>query len=273
MVKFSDKYQWVSLKKTGFKLEIILNRPEARNAMNAAMAIEIIDILDSASLDSEIAVILIRGEGPHFSAGGDLKDMIDNIDQPKSNEDDELYLINRRFGDLLTKVNLSPQVIISIVNGAARGGGFGIVCSSDIVIALNNSTYAMPETGFGLPGAQIIPFVVNRLGKHYVRNLVSTGRVIDSNEAWHIGLINYLCSDIESAEKKLVEILSQIKSRSPSAIMESKKLIEQVNFKPLSLILDDGAKKVAEMSRTGDGSEGLKAFLEKRKPSWVNRES
>tara|TARA_Y100001970_G_C14237161_1_gene862508 strand:+ start:1823 stop:2548 length:726 start_codon:yes stop_codon:yes gene_type:complete len=240
--------------------------------MNVEMAIEIYETFLNLAKSDGIDIVVIRAEGKHFCAGGDLKDMIDNIEQPVKGEEDQLYRVNRRFGDLLTIINECPKTVISVVHGAARGGGFGIACVSDVVIGTEDSSYAMPETGFGLPGAQIIPFVVKRLGSFQTRRLVTTGDVISGVEAHELGLINYLCKNIDEAIIKLNETLSQIKNRSPNGIRESKRLINEVNIKTASDLLDDGARTVAYMSRNSDGAEGLKAFFEKRKPSWSKRE-
>ena len=129
----------------------------------------------------------------------------------------------------------------------------------------------MPETGFGLPGAQIIPFVVNRFGAYQTRRLVATGAILSAEEAYKFGLLNYLCKDKKEASSILRKTLDQIKERSPIGISESKRLINAVNNIPLSDVLDDGARTVAYMSRNSDGAEGLKAFFDKRKPFWTNR--
>lgn len=263
--------KWLTLRQDGFHLTITLNRPDARNAMSAAMALELTAVFDALSEHRDIAAIILRGAGKHFCAGGDLKDMTDAIDPPLPGEPDALYEVNRRFGDLLTMVNSAPQAVISVVQGAARGGGFGLICASDVVIALTNSTYAMPETGFGLPGAQIIPFVTHRLGAHYARRLVVTGDAVDGAEMYRAGLVSHLCDDEAQAETALRSVLDQIKGRSPTAIAQSKSLIAKVGQVPLSLVLDEGGRIVAKGSRDGDGREGLNAFFEKRKPSWTER--
>jgi isohexenylglutaconyl-CoA hydratase len=263
--------KWLTLRQDGFQLAITLNRPEARNAMSAAMAMELAAVFDSVADLPEIAVIVLRGAGKHFCAGGDLKDMTDAIEPPKAGEADALYEVNRRFGDLLTVVDNAPQAVVSVVQGAARGGGFGLICAADIVIAQRDSTYAMPETGFGLPGAQIIPFVSQRLGQHYARRLVVTGDAVDGTEMHRAGLVSHLCDSQDHAETVLRTVLEQIKGRSPTAIAQSKALIAKVGRGPLSLLLDEGGKLVADGTRNGDGREGLNAFFDKRKPSWTER--
>ena len=100
--------KWLTLRQDGFHLTVTLNRPEARNAMSAAMALELAAVFDSLAALPEIAVIVLRGAGKHFCSGGDLKDMTDAIEPTVHGEPDALYEVNRRFGDLLTAVNNAP---------------------------------------------------------------------------------------------------------------------------------------------------------------------
>ncbi len=264
--------EWLTLRQEGFHLTVTLNRPEARNAMSAAMAQELSSVFAAIRTRGDIAAVILRGAGRHFCAGGDLKDMTDAIDPPAPGAPDILYEVNRRFGDLLTSVNEAPQAVIAVVQGAARGGGFGLVCASDVVIGRNDSTYAMPETGFGLPGAQIIPFVTMRLGAAMARRLVVTGDAVDGLEMHRAGLVTHLCASEAEADTALRSVLDQIKGRSPTAIAQSKRLIAQVGRMPLSLLLDEGGRLVADGTRGGDGREGLDAFFAKRKPKWTTRE-
>jgi len=263
---------WLTLRQDGFHLTVTLNRPEARNAMSAAMALELAAVFAALSGRDDIAAIVLRGAGKHFCAGGDLKDMTDAINPPAPGAPDALYEVNRRFGDLLTAVDAAPQAVIAVVQGAARGGGFGLICAADVVIAQRDSTYAMPETGFGLPGAQIIPFVATRLDAHYARRLIVTGDAVDGVEMHRAGLVTHLCDGADAAEVALRTVLDQIKGRSPTAVAQSKALIAKVGKVPLSLLLDEGGRLVADGTRSGDGREGLDAFFAKRKPRWSARE-
>jgi len=264
--------EWLTLRQDGFHLTVTLNRPDARNAMSAAMAQELAAVFAALEGRDDVAAVILRGAGKHFCAGGDLKDMTDAIDPPAPGEPDTLYEVNRRFGDLLTTVNEAPQAVVAVVQGAARGGGFGLVCASDVVIARADSTYAMPETGFGLPGAQIIPFVTMRLGAAMARRLVVTGDAVDGAEMQRAGLVTHLCADEAETEAALRQVLDQIKGRSPTAVAQSKRLIAKVGKGPLSLLLDEGGRLVADGTRDGDGREGLDAFFAKRKPRWSERE-
>ncbi len=263
--------KFLALKQEGFCLTITLDRPDARNAMNLLMADELEAVMSAAAIEPDISAVVIRANGKHFCAGGDLKDMTDAMPPVRAGDHDPLYYANRRFGDLLTQINEAPLVVISVVHGAARGAGFGIACVSDIVIAEESANFAMPETGLGLPPAQILPFVAMRLGKHQARRLAFTGRPIGGEEAHRIGLIDILCADKDETNAALESLIQDIGGRGPVALTQAKQLIGDVGQVPLSLLLDRGARLVGRSSRSGEGREGLTAFVEKRKPEWAGR--
>jgi isohexenylglutaconyl-CoA hydratase len=263
--------EYLSLDLDDYCLTVVFDRSEARNAMNVAMADEVEAVVAAAASRPEISVIVFRAQGRHFCAGGDLKDMTEVMEPPATGAEDRLYWVNRRFGDLLTRIDSVPQVVISVVQGAARGAGFGIACVSDVVIAHENATFAMPETGLGLPPAQILPFVAMRLGQHEARRLALTGRPLTAADAHRTGLVHLVCAGEAAATAALSDLLDDIARRGPDALAEAKRLINQVGQVPLSLLLDRGARLVARSSRNGEGHEGLAAFVEKRPPAWASR--
>lgn len=250
-------------------LGITFNRPWARNAINIAMAGELDAVFAAIEGDRSIRAVVLRGAGKHFCAGGDLTDMTDALAPPEKDAPDPLFHINRRFGDLLRHVDAAPQAVIAVVHGAARGAGFGLACVADVVLARADCTFAMPETGLGLPPAQILPFVARRLGPFAARRLALTGRPMTGAEAAEAGLVASACGDDGDLEAALKETLGAIAGRGPAAIAQTKSLIAGLGRQPLPLVLDEGARLVAESSRNGEGREGLAAFAEKRPPSWA----
>jgi len=263
--------RWLLLQRSGFTLTVTMNRPEARNAMILGMAEELSAVFAAVAPDRTLGAIVLRGAGRHFSAGGDLKDIFDAIDKPEG-EADPLYRTNRFFGELLMQVDAQPQVTISVVQGAARGGAFGLACVSDVVIAHADATFAMPETGLGLPAAQVIPFVAARLGKHMARRLATTGIPMDSAEAHRLGLLFAVGADDAAMDATLATVLAAVKERAPGAVADAKQLIARVGRDATTRILDDGGRLVAASARRGEGAEGLKAFVEKRRPKWTDGE-
>ena len=142
-------------------LHITLNRPESRNAMSLTMVNELMAVFESVAGDTTIRAIVLRGTGGHFCAGGDIKDMAGARQQAASGDDNAFQTLNRRFGEMITAANRQPQVMITVLEGAVLGGGFGLACISDVAIASEDATFGLPETGLGVIPAQIAPFVVN----------------------------------------------------------------------------------------------------------------
>jgi isohexenylglutaconyl-CoA hydratase len=264
--------RWLVLERAGFALTITLNRPAARNAMSVAMAEELSAVFEAVRDDRSLGAIVVRGAGPHFCAGGDLKDMTGALAPPTAGEPDRLFAVNRRFGDLLMQVDAQPQAVVCVVHGAARGGGFGLACVADLVLARRDASFAMPETGFGLPPAQILPFVARRLGAATARRLAATGEPMTADEAHRLGFASAVLSDDAALAGAVRHALDQIKGRAPEAVAETKALIAAVGSKPLALLLDEGARRVAAGARSGAGREGLQAFFDKRPPAWTKRE-
>ena len=263
--------RWLTVDRRGFTLTVTMNRPEARNAMILGMAQELSAVCATVADDPSIGAIVLRGAGKHFSAGGDLKDIFDAIGGAEG-ADDPLFRTNRFFGDLLMQVDAQPQVVIAMVQGAARGGAFGLACVADVVIGRSDATFAMPETGLGLPAAQIIPFVARRLGPHMTRRLALTGLPMDAAEAHRLGLLYAVGEDDAAMDAHLAAVLAAVKERAPGAVAQTKALVARAGRDATSILLDDGGRAVAASARHGEGAEGLSAFVEKRKPKWTERE-
>jgi len=264
--------RWLVLEHRGFRLTVTLNRPEARNAMSIAMAEELSAVLAAVAEDRAVGAIVLNGAGPSFCAGGDLKDMTDALAAPRPGEVDRLFAVNRRFGDLLIQLDHQPQAVIAAIHGAARGAGFGLACVADIVLAQRDANFAMPETGFGLPPAQILPFVTTRLGAAMARRLAFTGAPLWAEEAHRLGFVHTLVENPAELANATESACEQIKGRSPTAAAQTKALIAAVGTTPLPQLLDEGARLVADGARHGDGGEGLAAFFAKRPPTWTTRQ-
>ncbi len=271
------KTETIVVAKCGIALFITLNRPDARNAMSLQMVNELMATFESIKDDASVRAVVLRGAGGHFCAGGDIKDMgaahsalaeqRKNL-QPEINSNDPFYQLNRQFGRLITVVNNAPQVVIAILEGAVLGGGFGLACVSDIAIASASAKFGLPESGLGLPPAQIAPFVVARIGLTQARRLALLGVRFDGNEAKSLGIVHYVCVDSEAIEAQLNEVLTQVKRCAPNANRVTKEIILAVGSKPLEKLLDDAALQFSRAVQGSEGVEGTTAFIEKRDPNW-----
>lgn len=260
----------LKLEADGGVLRVTLNRPEARNAMSEAMVRELTDIAKTADANPEIRALVLRGAEGNFCAGGDIKDMA-RIRQAQGQEDADKVVAdyNRGFGTMLTALNGTRAAVVAVLEGAVLGGGFGLACISDVAIAHSGAKFGLPETGLGLPPAQIAPFVVARIGLTQARRLGVCGARFDGEEARRLGLVHFAEADAEGLQSRLDEVLGQIRRCAPNANAATKELMQRVGHEDMQSLLDDAAYYFARAIRSEEGAEGTAAFIEKRLPKWA----
>jgi isohexenylglutaconyl-CoA hydratase len=250
-------------------LYVTFNRPEARNAMSLALLNELSAVFDAIHDDRSVRAVVLRGAGGHFCAGGDIKDMANARQAKASDGRDPVADYNRNFGRLLCKVNTAPQATIAVLEGAVLGGGFGLACVTDIAIAHSDASFGMPETGLGIPPAQIAPFVVERIGLSQARRLGVCGARFKGEEALRLGLVHFVAADEAQLQALLDEVIAQIRRCAPGANAVTKAIMLSVGRRDLDEILDDAARQFAEAVRGPEGVEGTMAFVQKRLPKWA----
>jgi len=250
-------------------LHITINRPKVRNAMSLQMVQELMAVFESIKDDRSIRAVVLRGADGNFCAGGDIKDMANARAAGASKSDDPFFTLNREFGRMITQVNHAPQVVIAVIEGAVLGGGFGLACVSDVAIAAESAKFGLPETGLGIPPAQIAPFVVTRIGLTQARRLALLGARFDGAEAARLGIVHYACDNEEEINKQLEEVLTQVKRCAPEANIITKELILSVGSNDLESVLDNAAKSFSDCVKGKEGQEGMTAFMQKRLPSWA----
>lgn len=253
-------------------LFLILNRPQVRNAMSLEMVIELCELFDAIEKDSTIRTIVIRGEGQHFCAGADIKDLAqarEHMTTDPTDPNNPIFKLNRAFGHLMTKANQSSKTLICVLEGAVLGGGFGLAAVSDIALSLEDARFGLPETGLGVIPAQIAPFVVLRIGLTQTRYLALTGTRFNGLEAARIGLVHLTAKNTVELEAQLQQILQQVNRCAPQANATTKKIMLKVGSAPLEQLLDEAALDFSCAAQGVEGREGTLAFLENRTPSWV----
>ena len=253
-------------------LNVTLNRPHKRNAMNRLMVEELMTVFQSIESRRDVRAVVLRGADGNFCAGGDISDM-NNDSRADSQVDDEArardatWHFNRSFGHLISTVNRAPQLIVCVLEGAVLGGGFGLACVSDLAIAKPNAVFAMPETGLGIIPAQIAPFVVMRIGVTQARRLTLLGERIDGNTALQLGLVHHVSDDPEAT---LRQNLKYFKKCAPNATAMTKHLLLDVAERQgLEQLLDRASDDFAKAMLSAEGQEGTQAFIEKRRPDWA----
>ena len=246
-------------------LHITLNRPDSRNAMNLQMVAELRAVLVAVRDDRQIRALVIGGAGGHFCAGADIKDMANARAQGAT----AYRELNRAFGTLLEETQHAPQVVITVLQGAVLGGGFGLACVSDIAMADHQAQFGLPETSLGLLPAQIAPFVVQRIGLTQARRLALTAARFDGTQARRMGLVHFVEHDAQALAERLDEVLAHVLCCAPEANAATKKLLLASAGQPSGALLDQAAEWFSEAVTGAEGVEGTMAFVQKRKPGWA----
>lgn len=245
----------------GTVANVTLNRPAAKNAMNNQMVLDLIACFEGLKNQAEVRVIVLSGANGTFCAGGDLKEM----SQADHNAADYFSAV---LDQMLCAINEAPQVVVAKIEGAAMGGGFGLVCVADIAIASTEATMGLPEVRLGIVPAIISPYVIERIGVSRARELMLTGRRFDGLEALTYEVIHEAVVP-EELESRVKVVIDQIKLCSPHALAACKQLIFTVKDQSTTATVQYRTALLGEMRRSADGQEGMKAFIEKRAAKWV----
>lgn len=257
----------IVIERSGPVAVVTLDRPATRNAMNLKMVYELLEFFTSIRDDRSVRGVVLRGANEMFCSGADIKEMA----LPENQERAVQAIYAEALDELLTAVQFAPQVTIVVVEGAAMGGGFGLVCVSDVAIATRDAIFALPEVRLGIAPSVISPFVLQRIGLSQARRLALTGRRLNGFGAQEIGLVHEVALDNE-LEERLEQVVDEVMQASPDALAETKALL----FAVAGLTVAESRNlRVDTLSRlrATSGAEGMAAFKEKRKPNWVPEES
>ena len=248
---------------------LTLNRPARRNALTHAMMLELEQAFAAVRDDAGCRVLVLRGAGGHFCAGGDLDAMADMPPKPANGDADPLVAAYRQFGDALLALNELPQATIAIVEGSAVGGGFGMACCSDVVILHDSARFGMPEPKVGFIPSQIIPFVARRIGEGAARDLAVTGRVIDAREAHRLGIGRHFCANTAEINRTVRAVLDDVLKLEPEAVAAVKRLVLACATEDDRTVLDHAAQSLVGLLRRPQASEGIRHFMAKTSPPWA----
>ena len=244
-----------------------LNDPASRNALSEAMVDALLAACERAAADADLRGVVLRGAGGHFCAGGSLGGFAKTIGQPlAAGASDPLVPLNRRFGTLLQALCALPQWFIVAVEGAAMGGGFGLVCCADHVLAHTSAQFATPEVTLGIVPAQIAPFVVRRLGPSAARRCLLTGERWDAAAAQRLGLVDDLVEGDMNAALQVA--IARHAAAAPQAVASTKRLLLAQPETPLPALLDEAAISFAQALRGPEAPQGLAAFAARKAPPW-----
>jgi len=261
-------YANITLARDGAVARLTLSRPDRRNALTHAMMLELADAFAQVRDDLACRVLVLRGAGGHFCAGGDLDAMADMPPKPANGATDPLVPAYRQLGDALLALNHLPQAVVAIVEGSAVGGGLGLACCSDVVVLHESARLGMPEPKWGFIPSQILPFVVRRVGEGAARDLAVTGRVIDGAEALRLGIGRHFCANTAELNRAVKALLDDILKLEPQALATVKRLVLSSATADDRAVLDDAAESLVGLLRRPEAAEGIRAFMAKTAPPW-----
>jgi len=246
-------------------LYIVMNRPEVQNAFNSKQIVLLTEALENAASNPEVKVVVLCGEGKNFCAGGDInymKQMGQNSFQ--ENKEDALQLAH-----LMHTLNELPKPTIARVNGAAYGGGVGLLCCCDMAFGTEDTKICLSEVKIGMVPATIAPYVMNAIGLRNAHRLMLTAEVMQGQEAVNCNFLNAIFPTSEFS-KKVDALALKITTNAPNALEVTKSILLNLAHQPVDEgVIDYTADVIASVRESEEGKEGLTSFIEKRKPNWT----
>ena len=253
-----DEYEHIEVKLKNTILTVELNRPDVHNAFNDIVIEEITTIFKDVASEKDILAVVITGSGKSFCAGADLNWMKRMASYSKEENIEDA----RKMAEMFQAIENCPFPTIARVNGAAFGGGVGLVAVCDFAYASADARFSFSETNLGLIPAVISRWVIERIGTKRAKQLFMTGERFDSAMACEIGLIDGSAHDLDGT---IDQVVAQFRSSGPDSISHSKKLVDHYPDKDF---IEYSIRVIADLRASEEGKEGIAAFLEKRKPAW-----
>lgn len=243
---------------------VTLNRPASHNALSQGMILELTGFFRQLTVRGDHArVVILTGNGRSFCAGADLSMM---RAASEADFEENVAGANAIF-DLMLAVDSCPLPVIGRVNGAAIGGGAGLVSCCDVVVAVERAKFGFSETRIGLVPAVISPFVLAKIGASHGRESFITGELFDADRARAIGLVHYVVPE-ELLDAKVAGRVEALLMAAPGAQAAAKALISAVRGRLPESVRDYTTDLMASRRADAEGREGMAAFLAKRKPDW-----
>lgn len=258
------EYKALKLEERGQFLWCALNRPEVRNAFNPEMITELASL--PAAIGPQVRAVVLWGEGPVFSAGGDLNWMRQSLDLSREQNFEDALKLAQMYATL----NHLSVPLVGMIHGAAMGGGVGLVSVCDYAIAQADTLFSFSEARLGIIPACISPFVLQKIGIGHARSLFTTAERFNATKACEIGLVHQLAQNQDELKHLTEKTLNDIAACGPNAVREARRLLFDISPGPAEAQLRLVAERLAAVRVSNEGQEGLRAFLEKRPPAWKN---
>jgi methylglutaconyl-CoA hydratase len=244
---------------------VTLNRPEKRNAFDELMIANLAETFETLKGADHVRIVFVRGAGETFCAGADIDWMRRQGERSVGeNEEDGLALAR-----MLRHLHELPQLTVAVAQGAAMGGGGGLLAACDIAVAVRDTKIRFSEVRLGLTPATIAPYVVEAIGARWAKALFASAESFDGAFAEKIGLVQYTVDDASGLKPVMEQLTELALAAAPGAVADAKALVRFVAGHKIDDALSrETAKRIAARRASAEGKEGLSAFLEKRKPEW-----
>ncbi|HMA33002.1 MAG TPA: enoyl-CoA hydratase-related protein [Chloroflexia bacterium] len=252
------------LEHTGAVARVTLNRPAVHNAFNAAMIADLARIFAELSADPGVRVVVLAGAGPSFCAGADIHWMQESLAYSEA----ENLADAQRLALMLRAIDECTKPVVALVQGAALGGGAGLVAVADLVLAEEGARFGLTEIKLGIVPAVISPFVLRKMLPGPARALFLTGERFSAARAYELGLVTTL-TPAGQLEEALAAVITQLHSSSPAAVPVAKEIWRTVRGLAPEAAFTYTTGTIARIRVSPEGQEGLRAFLEKRRPQWT----
>ncbi|WP_286696034.1 enoyl-CoA hydratase/isomerase family protein [Spongiibacter sp. UBA1325] len=244
---------------------VTLERPDIHNAFDDSVVAALSETFEQAANDSSVRALVLASTGKSFCAGGDLNWMR----RMASYGYEENLRDSTLLAEMLRRLNSLPKLTIARVQGPAFGGGVGLVACCDMAIAAPEAAFCLSEVKVGMIPATISPYVINALGERASRRYFTTAELITAEKAYTLGLVSEVV-DAEQLDDTINGILKGLLRNGPRGVGNAKRLVlDYANQAITPELIADSSKRIAEIRGSDEGQEGLTAFLEKRKPNWI----
>jgi len=254
----------LQIERRGASAWLWLNRPDVRNALNDALTTALNAAFDALAKDASVRVLVLAGRGQAFCAGGDLARMEKAAKLTRARAERDAG----RFAKFLFKVHTYPKPVVARVHGPAFAGGMGLVAVSDLVVAAEEAEFCLPETKIGLVPAMISPYLVRAMGEQQARRYILTGERLSAREAHRVGFVHECVPAVE-LDACVEKFCTRLAQSGPQALARSKKLLARVGKAAITPRLGAETAAILAEARAGEeAGEGIRSFLEKRKPAW-----
>ena len=244
---------------------LALNRPDRHNALNAAMIGELRAAAAMLAADTAVRVVVLTGAGSSFCAGGDLDWMREQTAAGR----DERMAGARLLAEMLHALNTLPKPLIGKVQGQAFGGGVGLMSICDVAVGVENARFGLTETKLGLIPATIGPYVVARMGEAFARRVVMSARLFDAAEAVTLGLLARTVP-VDGLDAAIEAEVAPYLSAAPGAVARAKGLVRRLGPGIDRTVIEESIVALADTWESDEAREGIAAFFDKRRPSWVS---